>query len=142
MFSNEAPLPEPLIDVEKPVDGVYPCCICNYCLKCTCLSISMLTIANVVTYVLCTTCDNFTLCIDCFMDDKKYQHHPAHEFLLKNQELFDNSRRLADVIQRLGPGRGLRHRAHCDECKQVFVLIVNVLIEEHCWGQAQMFQVS
>ena len=73
--------------------------------------------ANVVTYVMCDTCENFTLCVDCFLSDK-YAHHPGHGFSLKNPDSKDTPKVKA-LMLRLGPGRGLRHRAHCDECKQV-----------------------
>jgi next to BRCA1 gene 1 protein len=66
---------------------------------------------------MCETCDNFTLCIDCFLSDK-YQHHPAHAFALKNPDPKDIPRS-KEITQRLRPGRGLKHRAHCDECKEV-----------------------
>lgn len=75
-------------------------------------------LANVVTYVMCDSCDNFTLCVSCFMADK-YQHHPAHEFSLKNPEANDAVPYPQELFQRLAPGRGLKHRAHCDECKRV-----------------------
>jgi len=79
----------------------------------------MLMIDNVVTYVMCDACQNFTLCVDCFMSDK-YSHHPAHSFTLKNQNVEENSPQLKDLVARLAPGRGIKHRAHCDECKSVF----------------------
>lgn len=99
-------------------NGEYPCCICNFCLKRNPDSVFILTIADVVTYVICGTCENFTLCIDCFMGNK-YQHHPSHTFSLKNNNLSLSSPKYQEVIQRLSPGRGLKHRAHCDACKQV-----------------------
>jgi len=99
-------------------NGEYPCCICNFCLKRNPDSVSILTIADVVTYVICGTCENFTLCIDCFMGNK-YQHHPLHAFSLKNNNLSLSTPKYQEVIQRLSPGRGLKHRAHCDACKQV-----------------------
>ena len=74
------------------------------------------------------------------MDEKKYNHHPAHGFVLKN-EYNGDQRRVPEVKERLGPGRGLKHRAHCDECKQVSISLT-ILIEEHCWCQTQMFQMS
>jgi hypothetical protein len=73
---------------------------------------------NVSTYVICEACDNFTLCLDCFMG-KQYHHHPAHTFGLKNGQLIEHPAQREEVEQNLGPGRGMRHRAHCDECKQV-----------------------
>lgn len=129
---------EPLPDLKttpSQMNGQYPCCICNYCLKRIPLGVIRLTIANVVTYVMCTTCDNFTLCVDCFMDDKKYIHHPGHAFSLQNADHYMDQQRLTEVSQRLGPGRGLKHRAHCDACKNVppsplFSRIV--LIVEYC----------
>lgn len=78
----------------------------------------MLMVANVVTYVMCDTCENFTLCVDCFMSEK-YHHHPAHEFSLKNPDRLTNTSRYKEVFERLGAGRGMKHRASCDECKQV-----------------------
>ena len=66
---------------------------------------------------MCETCENFTLCVDCFLS-VKYQHHPEHGFSLKNPDEKDS--RFKDLTDRLGPGRGLKHRAHCDECKQVY----------------------
>ena len=78
-----------------------------------------LMIANVITYVLCGTCDNFTLCLECFVDTK-YTHHPAHEFTIQNEDRCDDIRLLKDVQSRLKPGRGLRHNARCDKCKAVF----------------------
>jgi len=126
-----APQPADLINptdlavMEKNVNGQYPCCICNYCLKRTFPCGRALTIANVVTYVMCKDCDNFTLCVDCFMDDKKYHHHPAHAFTVQNSGNYTNQQRMSEVSQRLGPGRGLKHRAHCDACKNVFIPLDN-----------------
>jgi hypothetical protein len=109
---------KPIAPVGPNANGVYPCCICNYCLKSTYPLSIVLILANVVTYVICDSCENFTLCVDCFLSDK-YAHHPGHGFSLKNPDSKDTPR-LKELILRLGPGRGLRHRAHCDECKQVF----------------------
>lgn len=109
---------KPAGSVGPNANGDYPCCICNYCLKCAYPLSVILILANVVTYVMCDSCENFTLCVDCFLSDK-YAHHPAHGFSLKNPDSKD-APRLKELILRLGPGRGLRHRAHCDECKQVF----------------------
>jgi hypothetical protein len=120
-------------------DHLQPYCICNYCLKGSSPE-EWLTIGEVGTYVLCSTCDNFTLCLDCFMDDK-YHHHPAHGFILENASLYENTSRLSEVRQRLGPGRGLKHRAHCDECNQVSTPQKPTNLE-HCWRQAQMLQMS
>ena len=96
----------------------HPCCICNYCLKRITPPTTWLIVGDVVTYVMCKTCDNFTLCLDCFMSDK-YHHHPDHAFNLSNPEPIQGTQRYTDVTERLPAGRGLRHRAHCDECKTV-----------------------
>src|SRR5215468_7839763 len=77
---------------------------------------SVLMTANIPTYVMCKSCDNFTLCLTCFMSDK-YHHHPAHGFALKNAGLVPIVG--AEVLLRLNAGRGLKHRAHCDACKEV-----------------------
>jgi hypothetical protein len=85
----------------------------------------LLMIDNVPTYVICETCDNFTLCIKCFMG-KQYHHHPAHGFALKNPQLLESDAQREAIEQRLGPGRGMKHRAHCDECKQVIHQTINL----------------
>jgi hypothetical protein len=59
------------------------------------------------------------------MDDKKYHHHPAHAFTVQNSGNYTNQQRMSEVSQRLGPGRGLKHRAHCDACKNVFIPLDN-----------------
>ena len=82
-------------------------------------------IANVVSYVMCESCDNFTLCLDCFMSDR-YHHHPSHVFVYRNPDPKDEPY-LKKVNERLGPGRGFKHRAHCDECKQVYPLFFPLL---------------
>ena len=99
--------------------GDHPCCICNYCLKRMRFLNALLILADVVTYVMCGTCDNFTLCLDCFTSDK-YHHHPDHAFSLSNPGPIQGTQQYKNVTDRLPAGRGLRHRAHCDECKQVF----------------------
>ena len=100
--------------------GDHPCCICNYCLKrMDRLKVLLLIVAEVVTYVMCNACDNFTLCLECFLSDK-YHHHPDHAFNLSNPGPIQGTQQYKDVSERLPAGRGLRHRAHCDECKQVF----------------------
>ena len=97
---------------------------------------------NVFTYVMCDRCENFTLCVECFMSNK-YHHHQGHSFILKNSEPIRASPLFQEILGRLGPGRGFKHRAHCDECKQVNQHhIANVLIIGHCWSEAQMFQVQ
>ena len=67
---------------------------------------------------MCDTCEDFTMCVDCFMSDK-YHHHPGHGFSLKNPDHLANTSRYKEVFERLGPGRGMKHRASCDECKHV-----------------------
>jgi hypothetical protein len=102
-------------------NGDAPYCICNYCIQrmsLVPLRLVRLMEANIVTYVMCDSCDNFTLCVDCFMS-AKYHHHPAHGFTLKNPDHLANTSRYKEVFDRLGPGRGLKHRASCDECKKV-----------------------
>jgi len=102
----------------KPGEAGAPYCICNYCLKRTFLLDIGLILANVVTYVLCSSCENFTLCLDCFMDTK-YQHHPAHEFTIQNEDRFDDANRLKEILPCLKPGRGIKHHACCDSCDRV-----------------------
>jgi len=75
-------------------------------------------LANIVTYVLCSSCDNFTLCLDCFMGDK-YTHHSAHAFTIQNESACNDVRKLNKIQPRLGPGRGFKHGAGCDSCKRV-----------------------
>jgi hypothetical protein len=53
------------------------------------------------------------------MHEKNYSHHPAHEFALQNEFKLQDAKRIAEVKERLGAGRGLKHRAHCDNCKNV-----------------------
>jgi Zinc finger, ZZ type len=103
--------------VDDPSEKSAPLCICNYCLKCIVLE-EVTNLANIVTYALCSSCDNFTLCLDCFMGDK-YTHHPAHAFTIQNEGACNDVRTLNKVHPRLGPGRGFKHGAGCDSCKKV-----------------------
>lgn len=59
----------------------------------------------------CTTCEDFDLCKNCFLNDK-HGHHPKHGFLPAVEgTLFPSP-----VCKRLAPGRNQRHHAICDGC--------------------------
>ncbi|KAF2718759.1 hypothetical protein K431DRAFT_287360 [Polychaeton citri CBS 116435] len=62
-------------------------------------------------FVTCTDCDDYDLCIDCFTDDK-HGHHPGHAF----DRATEKTVLPAAAGTMLAAGRGVRHHAICDGC--------------------------
>lgn len=65
-------------------------------------------------FVTCAACEDFDLCIPCFVGSK-HGHHPSHAFAPAHPSTkLDNS-----VAKLCIPGRNMRHHAVCDGCDQV-----------------------
>ncbi len=65
-------------------------------------------------FVTCKTCEDFDLCIPCFVG-LKHGHHPSHPFAPAHPSTkLDNTATLL-----CAPGRNLRHHAVCDGCDKV-----------------------
>lgn len=62
-------------------------------------------------FVTCTACDDFDLCLPCH-EENKHGHHPAHGF----DRATDGTRLSMLATSQLAPGRNVRHDATCDGC--------------------------
>ena len=66
------------------------------------------------TFVTCTVCDDYDLCIPCHVG-LKHGHHPSHAFEPASKETVLDT--LATKL--CFPGRNMRHSAICDGCDEV-----------------------
>lgn len=66
------------------------------------------------TFVTCTVCDDYDLCIPCHVG-LKHGHHPSHAFEPASEDT------LLDTLaaKLCSPGRNMRHGAICDGCDEV-----------------------
>lgn len=66
------------------------------------------------TFVTCTVCDDYDLCIPCHVG-LKHGHHPSHAFEPASKDTI-----LDTLAAKLcSPGRNMRHGAICDGCDEV-----------------------
>ncbi|KAL8653555.1 MAG: hypothetical protein Q9210_002037 [Variospora velana] len=90
---------------EKPTDlSMYR--TCNSCVE----------VFHDSKFVTCKDCEDFDLCIPCFVGSK-HGHHPSHAFAPAHP-----STKLDNMTAKLCPtGRNVRHQAFCDGCdKQIY----------------------
>lgn len=67
------------------------------------------------TFVTCTVCDDYDLCIPCHVG-LKHGHHPSHAF-----EPASKDTALDAFAHKLcSPGRNMPHGAICDGCDEVY----------------------
>lgn len=71
------------------------------------------------TFVTCTVCDDYDLCIPCHVD-LKHGHHPSHSFEPASKETVLD----ALAVKLCSPGRNMRHGAICDGCDEVRPLVL------------------
>ncbi|KAH6627066.1 hypothetical protein B0J18DRAFT_365313 [Chaetomium sp. MPI-SDFR-AT-0129] len=62
-------------------------------------------------FVHCTSCDDFDLCRNC-VSKNRHGHHPKHSFVVAVK----GTKLDAEVLGRIGAGRGQFHSAVCDGC--------------------------
>ncbi|KAL8826649.1 MAG: hypothetical protein Q9191_003665 [Dirinaria sp. TL-2023a] len=62
-------------------------------------------------FVTCTVCEDYDLCVSCHMG-LKHGHHPNHAFMPASEE----TKLSALASKLLAPGRDIRHSAICDGC--------------------------
>ena len=69
------------------------------------------------TFVTCTVCDDYDLCIPCHVD-LKHGHHPSHALEPASKDT------VLDILatKLCSPGRNMRHSAICDGCDEVLDL--------------------
>jgi hypothetical protein len=65
-------------------------------------------------FVTCTSCEDYDLCIPCHVDNK-HGHHPKHGFTPAVEDT--NLEPIAQAL--LAPGRNSGHNAICDGCDKV-----------------------
>lgn len=66
------------------------------------------------TFVTCTVCDDYDLCIPCHVG-LKHGHHPSHAFEPASKDTI-----LDTLAAKLcSAGRNMRHGAICDGCDEV-----------------------
>ena len=65
-------------------------------------------------FVTCTVCEDYDLCVSCHMG-LKHGHHPSHAFMPASEE----TKLSALASKLLAPGRDIRHSAICDGCDKV-----------------------
>ena len=70
------------------------------------------------TFVTCTVCDDYDLCVPCHVG-LKHGHHPSHTFEPASEDTV-----LDPLAAKLcSPGRNMRHGAICDGCDEVCLLM-------------------
>ena len=72
------------------------------------------TVFDESTFVTCTVCDDYDLCIPCHVG-LKHGHHPSHAFEPASKDTI-----LSTLATKLcSPGRNMAHSAICDGCDEV-----------------------
>ncbi|KAI9788410.1 MAG: hypothetical protein M1816_006935 [Peltula sp. TS41687] len=80
------------------------------------------------TFVECTVCEDYDLCIQCLLD-MKHGHNPSHGFKPATEDTI-----MDDVARALcAPGRNLRHYALCDGCDKTIVGIRHKCLDCPDW---------
>lgn len=78
------------------------------------MSLLISTVFDESTFVTCTVCEDYDLCIPCHVG-LKHGHHPSHAFEPASEDTV-----LDTLAAKLcAPGRSMRHGAICDGCDEV-----------------------
>ena len=104
-------------DVLEPLDLSRTCnsCVGGEIMLCfSSASFLIVIVFDESTFVTCTVCDDYDLCIPCHVG-LKHGHHPSHAFEPASKDTVLDT----FAVKLCSPGRNMRHGAICDGCDEV-----------------------